>query len=306
MRRLIMIAAGLLLLLPLQALAGGSFVEQFNIPPDATYVGAETCLDCHDDVGAFYAHSPHSPTLGLPVPGTAAFSCEGCHGPGSLHVAQDGAGFIVGPDLMATLNNDQRAGMCLQCHTSYRMTWNDSPHAGSDISCNDCHADQVHFGGQAVPAGDFRNQAEFCIQCHTNQVTDFRMPFRHRVLEGQLTCKDCHNPHAGFDSAGWNGINDTCTSCHTEMSGPFVFEHEAVADESCVVCHKPHGSVNDKLLTQDGNTLCLQCHYGSEFNIDGGFTIGDHGHDGLLNSEARCYDCHHAIHGSNVSSTLRN
>lgn len=306
MRRPILIVAGLLLMIPLQAAAGSSYLEQLDLPSDATYVGGESCLDCHDDVGEFYAHSPHSAERALAVPGLAAESCEACHGPGSSHIDAEGEGNIVGVEAMNAMSEGLRAAMCLQCHTGHGFDWDTSAHAGSGITCSDCHTDQVHFGGKALPVSDFRNQAEFCIQCHSNQVADFRMPSRHRVLEGQMSCNDCHDPHAGFEAAGWNGMNDSCTSCHTEMSGPFVFEHEGVSGEDCVACHKPHGSIHDKMLSQDGNTLCMQCHYGADFNGDGGFAVGDVNHGGLLGSEARCYDCHIEIHGSNVSSTLRN
>lgn len=304
MRRLILIAAGLLLLIPLQVLASRSFVEQFDVPPDASYVGAKLCLDCHDDVGEFYAHSPHSPAVARAVPWTGSYGCEACHGPGSEHVENEGDGFILGPDMLGSLDENQSNAMCLQCHTSQDQTWGSGPHAGSGITCSDCHADQVHFGGKAIPAGEYRNKAEFCIQCHAGQVSEFRLPSRHRVLEGELSCNDCHDPHTGFNDSGWNGLNDTCTECHTEMTGPFVFEHEGVTEEECVACHAPHGSVHDKLLTQDGNTLCLQCHYDTGFSQD--LSIGGQPHSGLLNGEARCYDCHLEVHGSNVSSTFRN
>ena len=306
MRPQTLILAGLLLLFPMLVSAGGSFTARFDLPPEASYVGSETCVDCHDDIGDFYLNSAHGVELGFTVPGTGAGSCEACHGPGSLHVDGEGDGFIIGTETLAALNEEQQAAMCLQCHADLDQAWATGPHSGSGVSCNDCHADQVHFGGEVLPSGDYRNKAEFCLQCHARQVTDFRLPFRHRVLEGQISCNDCHDPHAGFSALAWNGLDETCLNCHPEMSGPFVFEHEGVSAEDCVACHQPHGSVNDKLLTQDGNTLCLQCHFENGFNSDDGFLIGGVGHGGFLGDEARCYDCHIEIHGSNVEPTFRN
>ncbi|MBU0741152.1 DmsE family decaheme c-type cytochrome [bacterium] len=305
MMRLSLPAAGLLVLAAAQAQAGG-YLDRFELPPGAGYVGAETCLECHDDVSEAYLHSPHAISRALAVPGTEVYGCEACHGPGSLHVDEGGDGFILGVASLGGLDDEGRAGMCIQCHTARRLDWNGGPHAGTGVTCADCHAGQVHFGGAAEPAANFRNAAEFCLQCHAAQAGDFRLPFHHRVLEGEVSCADCHDPHAGFAASGWNEMNEVCLGCHAEMAGPFVFEHEGVAAEDCTACHRPHGSMNDKLLATDGGSLCLQCHFEAGFDADADWAIGDMSHDGLLDGEARCYDCHVEIHGSNVSPTFRN
>lgn len=305
MRHLTLSVMGLFLLSAVSVLAGTMYTESVTPPADATYVGSETCIDCHDDVGEFYTHSPHSPERALAIPGTDVAGCEACHGPGSLHVEGEGDGFIVTVDQFAEMSGVERVAMCTQCHTGHELEWSGGPHAGSEISCADCHADQVHFGGPVVPAKEYRNKAEFCLQCHADQVAEFRLPFRHRVLEGQLACQDCHDPHAGFPQTGWNGLNEMCLNCHTEMSGPFVFEHDGVSGEDCTMCHRPHGSNHDKLLSQEGNGLCLQCHFEPAFGSDDNWTVGSVSHGGLLGSEARCYDCHTDIHGSNVAPTFR-
>jgi len=191
-------------------------------------------------------------------------------------------------------------------NTSQGTHWAGGPHDGADISCSDCHADQVHFGGQALPASQFRNPSEFCLQCHAEQTSDFRLPFRHRVLENQIACNDCHDPHASQDANSMNGLNETCLGCHQEMSGPFVFEHDGVSGEDCTACHKPHGSNHDKLLISEGNSLCVQCHFDAEFNGDDSWTVGTVGHAGFaLGNEGRCFDCHSEVHGSNVSPTFQ-
>jgi len=286
--------------------AGNDYLGSIDMPEGLTYVGSESCLDCHEEVADFYANSPHAIDRALVVPGTTIGSCESCHGPASDHVETEGDGFIVGLDLMNAMDAGQRLDMCTQCHTSHGTHWVGGPHDGAEISCNDCHADQVHFGGQALPASQFRNPSEFCLQCHAEQTSDFRLPFRHRVLENQVSCNDCHDPHAGFDANLMNGLNDTCLGCHQEMQGPFVFEHDGVNGEDCTACHKPHGSNHDKLLLTEGNSLCVQCHYDAEFNSDHGWAVGATDHVGFaLGNEGRCFDCHTEIHGSNVHPTFR-
>jgi DmsE family decaheme c-type cytochrome len=295
----------LLLLWGGTALAGGGFADGFDYPADASYVGSETCLDCHEEVADLYAHTPHSVDRAPLVPGADATSCEACHGPGSIHAEDEEVDSIINAEMLQGMDENQRDFMCLQCHQSEHAGWSGGPHQGSGISCADCHADQIHFKVEAKPVADFRNESEFCLQCHTGQVTDFRLPFRHRVLEGQIMCGDCHDPHNGFPTNTWNGLNETCLGCHTEMAGPFVFEHDGVQSEDCTACHKPHGSTHDKMLVTDGNTLCLQCHYESSFSPDDNWDLAGMNHSTALSNEGRCYDCHSEIHGSNVSPTLK-
>ena len=288
------------------AFAGDAFLDAFDIPADAAFTGPATCAECHDDIDAFYAHSPHAAAFALGGTGTEAVGCEACHGPGSKHVAEEGDGFILGVEQLSGLDEDLQVAMCTRCHTVQATYWPGGPHDGSGTGCASCHGDQVHFVGTAVrAAAEFRNRAEFCLQCHPDQVDDFRLPFHHRVLEGRLDCEDCHDPHRGFDESAWNGLNAVCLNCHEEVAGPFIYQHDGVEGEDCLLCHRPHGSNHDKLLQQEGNGLCLQCHQDAGFNSSDGFEIGVVGHSGLLANENRCYDCHIDVHGSNVSPTFR-
>ena len=113
-----------------------------------------------------------------------------------------------------------------------------------------------------------------------------------------MKCTDCHSVHgsenrASLASPGW----DTCTTCHTDKHGPFLFEHAAVKVEGCAVCHTPHGATSRFLLARrESRFLCLQCHGDTHSDIAGvphsrlGFqTRGD------------CTRCHAAIHGSNFN-----
>ena len=319
----LLMTATLLWLPAQQVWAGHSYPVGDDAVPGAEYVGSDSCLDCHDDVGEAYIHSPHKADLALPVPGTEAAGCEACHGPGSLHIENDGDGYILGLDFMSELDADGQVSMCLQCHSGVKSHWFDGPHAGSEATCAACHADQVHYAvdGAVRPQADYRNPSEFCLQCHQTQIAEFRLPFRHRALEGEVGCNDCHSPHGATASGNlFAEMNATCLGCHAEMAGPFVFEHEGTTAEDCITCHRPHGSVNDKMLVTDTNSLCLQCHYEPDFiTLAGvphasnpgsctdchtdGVPSGKNPHGG---SQVRCFDCHADVHGSNISPTYLN
>jgi len=76
MWRRTLIGSGIALLLTAPAVAGSGYLGALERPEGLSFVGSETCLDCHDDVGAFYANSPHAVERNLVVPGTAVGSCE--------------------------------------------------------------------------------------------------------------------------------------------------------------------------------------------------------------------------------------
>jgi DmsE family decaheme c-type cytochrome len=127
------------------------------------------------------------------------------------------------------------------------------------------------------------------------------MPFHHKVIEGLITCSDCHDVHGTF---GANNVKSTadqnaiCTKCHTETRGPFVYEHAAVKAEGCVACHTPHGSQNARLLNMPNiNTLCNQCHS----PVAAGTVHGINAGSSELTS---CISCHTYIHGSNLNQAF--
>jgi predicted CXXCH cytochrome family protein len=97
---------------------------------------------------------------------------------------------------------------------------------------------------------------------------------------------------------------DTCTKCHIAQRGPFVFEHEAIR-EGCTTCHEPHGTINDKMLVQRNQNLCLRCHFQQQTG-PGKVLIGGRDHTPLL-SRGTCWSagCHEAVHGSHIGSSLR-
>jgi len=140
-----------------------------------------------------------------------------------------------------------------------------------------------------------------CFQCHADLKPAFAMPFHHRVNEGLVKCSDCHDVHGTF---GNNNIRATadenmiCTKCHSEVRGPFVFEHAPVKAETCLGCHTPHGSQNARLLNMPNiNGLCNQCH--SEV---GATTV--HGVSEGSTDSVPCTSCHTYIHGSNMNAAF--
>jgi DmsE family decaheme c-type cytochrome len=187
------------------------------------------------------------------------------------------------------------------------------------MGCESCHgpgSKHVESGGGAGTIVNPDESPETCFQCHLDTKAQFRMPFSHPVLSGKMSCTECHDPHEGDAIKGGgtqlHGRNETCTECHTAQRGPFIIEHEAVR-EGCTTCHSPHGSTNQKMLTERNATLCLKCHFQDQsFGQTAASTSiriggGAHGTLGDRLAEGTCWTagCHEGVHGSNVDKHLR-
>lgn len=277
---------------------------------DADYIGNEACLEkCHtyghDKLYKDFQASVHASQVdvdsGLPL-----VNCESCHGPASLAVK--GVSDNGEPCKNETLLNlDQLPKMaqsliCLKCHsaasTPVLQFWNASPHATSEVSCFDCH--NLHKGPQQKVSRE--EVAELCYNCHLNIKNEFNNFSHHPVPEGKVSCVDCHNPHGSANDKQLLGatVKATCTKCHMEYQGPFVYEHADVT-ENCTNCHKAHGAPNEPLLQVNQPFLCLQCHAGHHGSNSDRGTLSNL--DMKRAFYTRCTDCHSAIHGTDIPST---
>ena len=206
---------------------------------------------------------------------------------------------------------------CAACHTKQEKEFRHSSHAriaipgdvGVAQGCETCHGPgslHVEAGGGRGVGGIInpRKDPSTCFECHLDKRAEFRLPYHHPVMEGKMSCADCHNAHAP-DVRPWSatsveGINQACFKCHKDQRGPFVFEHEALR-EGCSSCHKIHGSIHPKMLQARDNNLCLRCH--TQVNFP---RIGDSSHAGRFR-DGTCFSagCHTAPHGSNFDDHLR-
>jgi DmsE family decaheme c-type cytochrome len=266
----------------------------------ADFVGAETCATCHEEVSKGFASNPHS-RLALEH-NKAGVTCESCHGPGREHVEGGGDKTKIFNPAEATAKEVD--AKCLSCHEGKHANFERSAHGENNISCIGCHSVHASQDKEALLKAA---QPTLCFQCHTDVKPQFSMPFHHKVNEGLVQCSDCHDPHGTFEKKSLRSAAQqdmVCVKCHTEVAGPFVYEHAAVKTEGCTACHTPHGGPNPRLLNRANvNTVCLQCHSPS-MNFTA-FTPTGPSHNQAAQYQA-CTICHTAIHGSNVSNVFFN
>ena len=260
----------------------------------AEFVGSDTCATCHAEVSKGFDTNPHQ-KMALMHGNGSGVTCENCHGAGSEHVAGGGdVTKIFDPAKASTKDVDER---CLSCHAGAHPNFERSPHAKAGVGCTSCHSIHGSKDETLLKA----SQPALCYQCHADQKAQFNMPIHHRVNEGLIKCTDCHDVHGTFLANNLKSTEDQnqiCTKCHTDVRGPFTFEHAPVRAEGCVTCHTPHGSQNPRLLNMPSiATLCNQCHS----PLSAG---GVHGLDAGSTTVTPCIACHTMIHGSNASQAF--
>lgn len=240
---------------------------------------------------------------------------------------------------------------CSECHEKVTRDFRTADHAklqakgenAKDMGCESCHgpgSKHKESGGANGTIVNPHKSPETCFQCHLDKKAEFSLPYSHPVLAGKMSCSDCHDPHKGNAIKGGGtqltGKNETCAECHKAQTGPFIFAHDAVK-EGCSSCHSPHGSVNQKMLTQRNATLCLKCHFDGHTGLTDitkastGILTANSGRMGPSGGHAptgpvvtgtktvpgttptgrynqgTCWSagCHEAVHGSNTNVELR-
>lgn len=270
--------------------------------PAGEYVGQETCVACHEDKETSLKGTPHAQAKNPRSP-AATLGCESCHGPGKAH-AESGDPELIQRFTSAT-PAVQVSGTCLSCHNrGNHAAWEGSAHDRRNLSCSSCHS--VHSPKSPERQLVQPTETQLCATCHRLQVSKTERAVAHMpVREGKMSCSSCHNPHGSISNVKnlktGSSVAELCTSCHTEMRGPVLFEHAPVR-ENCATCHDPHGSSNDRMLVVRMPMLCQRCHIASKHPA----TLYDK--DQITTNKSNrmfgrsCVNCHSNIHGSNHPS----
>jgi len=298
--RMILLAAAVAVLALARASAAGATAAAPAAGTEATYVGAETCAECHDTVAKGLASSPHGKDGFAKL---SAHGCETCHGPGSRHV-EDPDNVALRPRI-DTLDARAQSAICQNCHSGGKQFfWHGGRHEQKGLSCLTCHS--VHSPKSDTARLKESSVAEMCFTCHKDVRAETWKTSHHPIREGKITCTDCHNPH-GSETPKMiiaASVNDQCYTCHAEKRGPFLWEHPPVR-ENCMNCHTPHGSNHLKLQKTSVPYLCQQCHANTRHPgtlYDATALAGQAKASNRIFNRA-CLDCHASIHGSNSPSS---
>jgi nitrate/TMAO reductase-like tetraheme cytochrome c subunit len=149
---------------------------------------------------------------------------------------------------------------CLSCHTEVDelIKQKKGYHSSSDVkgkNCADCHSE--HHGR------NFRI-VNFNPDNFDHSKTTFTLSGKH----SRIKCTECHNsknivnPGALKKNANWMGLNNTCSSCHTDY-------HQGTLGNNCGNCHNTekfrpslfdHAKTRFALSGAHIKTDCIKCH----------------------------------------------
>jgi DmsE family decaheme c-type cytochrome len=269
-----------------------------------TYAGEAMCLSCHDAQKPAYFKSPHHRVTDPRTPGGKQ-GCESCHGPGSKH-SDDPVAYPIKP--MKKMSAAEVTATCTGCHNRGEHTlWDGSQHANRGLSCISCHS--VHAPKSAEGQLKAPTQLAVCATCHRDKVAKLDRSGHMPVREGKLQCSSCHNTHGSTNVKllrTGDSIAESCTSCHADKRGPFLWEH-APSRDGCVTCHDPHGSSNERMLIAKPPIFCQRCHVMTQHpsTIYDAALVGAGASPSVRVYARSCVTCHSAIHGSNHPSGQR-
>jgi predicted CXXCH cytochrome family protein len=216
--------------------------------------------------------------------------CEGCHGPGSLHLSPPD-----GEDQEDYTWNPMDSAVCGNCHNrgngigevGGKTTGYPLNAAGETIMPGD------HLDDFFVMAPGYHGDGETSKK-HRQQYPDYITSEHSHSL---ITIKD--HDHGG----------DSCLQCHStdyrlaeEDDKPTLAEAQNAIE--CSACHLPHGSDIDHDLRVPQDEICTQCHssggavpgervhHPQKEMIEGTIPITGLSGDPWMDGEATCTNCH--------------
>jgi DmsE family decaheme c-type cytochrome len=259
---------------------------------------SETCATCHETAVADFNASFHARAW------RGANDCQACHGNADQHLKESSKAAIISYAKDGGRSAEELAGQCLHCHSSSSQVafWQNSMHNSAGLSCGSCHS-----GHASEPMNLKTGQTELCFSCHRDIRSQSNRQSHHPIVEGKVSCSDCHDPHGGFGDKmiKADSINDLCYSCHSDKRGPYMWEHPPV-EENCMTCHTAHGSNHNKLLTRKTPHLCQSCHDWT-YHPSTAYNDSDSFSNGTPTRQLvgrNCLNCHNNIHGSNGAPSL--
>jgi len=176
--------------------------------------------------------------------------CEGCHGPGSQHIALADVGALAGT-----------MGLAVDLDDAGRAVWEMNPGTGiaerSELrmrppqqpeSCGRCHSRRAAITeeyqyGQVLLDTHMPSLLDENLYFADGQIEDevyvWGSFMQSKMYQAGVSCSDCHDPHtANLKASG--EVSTICSTCHLPEKFASADHHKHEPEQvSCVDCHMP-------------------------------------------------------------------
>ena len=152
-------------------------------------------------------------------------------------------------------------GECLVCHTTnYQATT--GQYSSPGVSCEACHGPALADHPPAIVP--IRDDAEYCGECHTTTLHEWRLSGHNSVGVG---CMNCHDPHS--QKALFENPDNLCINCHRDAMDDYLEDLHILKGIGCVDCHTlviPPDPIPVDGIVPTGHTFeitpatCVACH----------------------------------------------
>lgn len=203
------------------------------------------CQECHVDISTHWQDSPHA----------HAFDDE---------VFQERWIGMGEPD------------ECLACHTTNFVAAT-GEFAAEGVECEACHgAVTTEHPPAPIP---IKADAEFCGECHTTTLGEWRVT-GHALAD--IGCMDCHDPHS--QESLFEVPDDLCINCHQDSMEDYFEDTHVQQGIGCVDCHAlviPPDPVPADGIVPTGHAFnitpatCVACHTDA---LHAGFSLPGYEH----------------------------
>ncbi|MDP2386301.1 MAG: tetratricopeptide repeat protein [Bacteroidota bacterium] len=254
-------------------------------------IGLE-CMSCHNSYPDFVEGSENKYNS---VP--EGITCERCHGPGSIHVAQRQTGekidtskyidySIVNP---SKLSIDAQFDVCQRCHLQGNAVVKEGK-SFYDFKPGMKLSDYI-----SVFLPKYKNaDDEFIMASHADRLkqsacfikskakaeNDKHILQNLKPYKNAMTCVTCHNPHVSVKETNKNVYNDACNSCHgnNKKTELLCSEKTVRAKIETIKGLQKEGKADaSKLAELQSKINCVGCHMPRSGSIDiPHVTVHDH------------------------------
>jgi len=162
----------------------------------------------------------------------------------------------------------------------------------SDVSCSDCH--NIHAGHnlKVKPA----EMTDLCYKCHQTcrRHSGFRTTIRSRRRRSSARTATTPMRHVDKEPPEGHG-EETCTQCHAEKEGPFLYE--ARGHDRGLPGRAIRPRVRQPAPAAGARAVSSACSAIRRIRLDGSTTAQT-----KQNFYNRCTDCHSQMHGTDLPS----